>query len=903
MRRIKGLVFLAIAAMLVFGLVGSAFAAVGSDVQGTKYQTPVAQLSALGIVTGYEDGSIKPDQTITRAEFCAIAVRATNMKGNLTSAATKFPDVPASHWASGYISLAAGRGYVIGFDDGNFYPENPVTVAEAVTILTRILGYGPATDNNNWPDSFISKASEIGVLKGVTVNATSPAPRGDVFMMTANSLDIDIMKQVQYGTETIYEVQDDPSKTILSELFDIDVINEDWSNEKDKDLPVVNEVPMIDIGGMDANEIAFSNYNRATTYEVHSNFDPNAFLGQEVEIWVDEDEDFIYYIAASGNEEVLFEEIESLDVDGDVIYTDIGNDDYDVLSDAKVWLIGASDIDDWSDLADFDADALSDLALANVKIILNEDDDVSALVITDFYSDTNVDTDSGIVDEVAADDETIDYYNEDGDEDELNLEDEDYIIVKDGVPAELKDLAAGDVLNIITDDDAYYIVATSKQVAGACTDVRYSNESVQSTYDVFVEGTKYDLANSGAMKVVTFSDDDNDSIDTASNDDLLDLDGQQVTVYLDAQGNVRHVVAEESGTNKDLVGVVTEEAYLDAGKKISFTMLNKEGKEVTMTFDDDDVDLFDADGDEVDDPDFIEALALGNGRTVENNSMLVAFNYDLDKNGDLKEINLLAPKFVAVGDAELDEDDDTIKLGKGTYNVTKDTIIFDLTGDFDGEEIDDADVVTWDSLKDYDDNEDLIVGYTTDGSDAEYLFIIGPTNSNLAGGSTYYGLVKKLGSKNDEDVAYLVGPDGNEIVLNIDDANVAEYVYGNATNSLKLGDFIQYDLDASGNADDVYILARTGNVALDLAADLEAIDIDDADVATVKTSSSKSIKGINGDNEEMNYTLNAGTVIFQNFDTKQLKTVSGVSKGQVVLLIDTDDDGGAYDYVIILKDK
>jgi len=220
MRRVKGLMFLAVTAMIVFGLVAGAYAAVGSDVKGTKYETPVSQLTALGIVTGYEDGSIKPDQTITRAEFCAIAVRGTNMKGVLTSSATQFFDVPASHWASGYIALAAGRGYIVGYPDGSFQPENQVTIAEAVAILDRILGFEPAIDSSNWPDSYIAKGAEIGVTKGVSVNANSPAPRGDVFMMTANSLDIDIMKQVQYGTETIYEVQDDPSKTILSEYFE-----------------------------------------------------------------------------------------------------------------------------------------------------------------------------------------------------------------------------------------------------------------------------------------------------------------------------------------------------------------------------------------------------------------------------------------------------------------------------------------------------------------------------------------------------------------------------------------------------------------------------------------------------------------------------------------------------------
>jgi len=723
-------------------------------------------------------------------------------------------------------------------------------------------------------------------------------------MMTANSLDIDIMKQVQYGTETIYEVQDDPSKTILSEYFDIDIIDEDWANdENDGDLPIVNKVPMINISKMDSNEIAFLKYNSATTYEVVAGIEPNSFLGQEVLIWVDEDEDLVYYIEASGNETILFEEIESLDTDSDKLYTELANDDYDIETDANVWIVGDKDVDKWSDIvANYDDEDLADLVLANVKVILNEDDDVAAMVITDFYNNTVGETESGVVYEIDKDDENISYYNESGDEDEISLEDEDYILVKNGVPAALADLAEGDVLNIISVDDDYYLVATSTQVNGPCTEVRYSSQSKQNSYDIFVDGKKYDLPNAGSMQVCTFSEDNNDSVDEITNDDLIDLKDQTVTLYLDAQGNVRHVVAEASGTNRDLVGAVTESAYMDTGKKVTFTMINKEGKEVTYTFDNSDVDLYgveDVKPDDASDDDFKDALTIGEERDGSPYDFLVALEYDMDRNGDLDEITIIKPKFAKVGDAELDEDDDTIELNGGTYNVTGSTIIFDLTGDFDGEEIDDADVITWDSLKNYDDNEDMTIGYTTDGEDAEYLWIISE-DSTLTSGDYKYGLVTKLGTQDDEDIAYLRDSEGNEITIVIEDATVAQYVYGASNNALKQGDFIQYDVDAKGEADDIYILARLGDVVLDIdGTDLDDINIDKAAYVTVKTSSSTSIKDV----DDNFYTLNSSTVFFQDFDVKQLKVVSGVKKGQNVLLIDTDDDGGAYDYVVITKDN
>lgn len=896
MRRIKGLVFLAIAAMLVFGLVGSAFAAVGSDVQGTKYQVPVAQLSALGIVTGYEDGSIKPDQTITRAEFCAIAVRATNMKGNLTSAATKFPDVPASHWASGYISLAAGKGYIIGYDDGNFYPENPVTVAEAVTILTRILGYGPAVDNNNWPDSFISKASEIGVLKGVSVSANNPAPRGDVFLMTANSLDIDIMKQVQYGSETIYEVQDDPSKTILSEFFDIDVYDDV------DELPVVAKTMKIDLDTLEPDEVKFADPNDSgistgITYTVAGGIDPAAFLGQEVVVWVDDD-DIVYYLGASEDQTVLVDELEKWNFDdGDIdeVKLDNSNDEYTVLSDCTIFY----NIDSYS-YSSFNSKVNGNAKYAagsSLKVILNDKDEVTAMVI-DNYADSNAEY--GIVESVNG--EKIEFVDDTG-ASKLDLEDYDYMVVKNGSNIALTDIQADDVVNYFEGDDVAYLVVTSKKLTGEIEDVRASSADIV-TYDIYIGGKKYDcLANT------TFSDDNNDTVDLADNDDLDDLTGKDASVYLDAQDNVRHIVVGDATTSNKLVGVVLEDAnYDDFDDVVKVKILTKEGKEVTFKFDPDDVEL---DGEEDITP--AEFKAALKPSTADNN--FVAFEYKLDSDGDMKSIDLLeniSSYAIANGtDVSFDEDDDTITVDGDTLSVESNTIIFDISdaANWDGD-IDDGKVVSWDSIKDTDDSDlDRLAVVSKDGdTKAKYVFILDAASLTS---DAQYGVLHKFTKVSGDDALVLITKDGEKTLV-YEDADIDADVLDRS--GLKRGDFIQYTLDSAGEIDDIIALAAiadTVNIATygtgttELYADgptYEAIDIDKVAQILVEDSSSTKITGTQFDGTgSVTALVNSSTVYMRIDDGDYLKVVNGVDDEDYVLCIDTDDDGGAYDYVIIVK--
>ena len=116
-----------------------------SDVAaGAWYNHAVSTLSAMGIVKGDSNGKFNPNASITRAEFAAIAARFDD-KAN-TSAAS-FSDI-ANHWAKDEISAAANNGWITGYTDGTFRPNNRITRAEAMALVNRVLKRLPETDED-----------------------------------------------------------------------------------------------------------------------------------------------------------------------------------------------------------------------------------------------------------------------------------------------------------------------------------------------------------------------------------------------------------------------------------------------------------------------------------------------------------------------------------------------------------------------------------------------------------------------------------------------------------------------------------------------------------------------------------------------------------------------------------
>lgn len=107
-----------------------------TDVPSTHWAADyIGYMQQFGIVMGFNDGSFRPDAPVTRAQFAAIASRFEK----LTEGSKSFIDVPSTHWAAKYINFAATRGWVTGYSDGTFKPENPISRAEVAAVTCRLL--------------------------------------------------------------------------------------------------------------------------------------------------------------------------------------------------------------------------------------------------------------------------------------------------------------------------------------------------------------------------------------------------------------------------------------------------------------------------------------------------------------------------------------------------------------------------------------------------------------------------------------------------------------------------------------------------------------------------------------------------------------------------------------------
>lgn len=127
-----------------------------SDVSGTAwYAAAVSTLSKMGVISGYPDGTFRPNAPITRAEFAAMIAR---FDETAKSADTPFTDI-SGHWAENAIGKAYGNGWVEGSSKTVFCPESNLTRAETATLLNRVLHRLPEKESDLlanqivWPDN------------------------------------------------------------------------------------------------------------------------------------------------------------------------------------------------------------------------------------------------------------------------------------------------------------------------------------------------------------------------------------------------------------------------------------------------------------------------------------------------------------------------------------------------------------------------------------------------------------------------------------------------------------------------------------------------------------------------------------------------------------------------------
>ena len=215
MRTIKRLTAAILTAALALSLVVlPASAAPGSFIDVTDPNTAVNAdiLRLMGVVSGTGDNLFEPQGKLTRAQFCTMVVTFLQRQDETPQYETRtiFSDVKSSHWARGYINLAASISVskdeenkvplIAGVGDGRFLPDREISLAEAVTILLRALDYTGKEAGSVWPQGYLNLAKSIGLTDGLNGKAASYLTRGEAAQLFVNAL-----KCKRQGGEVYYK--------------------------------------------------------------------------------------------------------------------------------------------------------------------------------------------------------------------------------------------------------------------------------------------------------------------------------------------------------------------------------------------------------------------------------------------------------------------------------------------------------------------------------------------------------------------------------------------------------------------------------------------------------------------------------------------------------------------------
>lgn len=240
----KKLLALSLALIMMVAFSVNGFSATFVDVpDNSPYKEAISSMVSLGLLVGYEDGSFRPNDTITRAEFAAVITRALGMESIAASASSAdiFSDMTTNgvnHWATGYVRIAYDKNIILGMGDGTFAPDAPITYEQAVKMIVCTLGREmAANDKGGWPNGYIAEANDIGLTQNAVISPTSsPAPRGLVAQLVFNSLEIQLMERSTGGS--MVQV----NKTLLKDMLKVTKYNNYMVTEVDGALGTAGNV-------------------------------------------------------------------------------------------------------------------------------------------------------------------------------------------------------------------------------------------------------------------------------------------------------------------------------------------------------------------------------------------------------------------------------------------------------------------------------------------------------------------------------------------------------------------------------------------------------------------------------------------------------------------------------------
>lgn len=808
-----------VAALTMVASSVAAFAVDFPDVESTaSYAQAVQELSALDVISGYDDGTFGPDKLVTRAEITKMIVDALAERSSAEASteSTKFADVSADHWAKGYINQGVADGFIAGMSDTEFDPDANVTYVQAQKMLVSAIGYETfAQGQGGWPTGYKTYAASLDITKGISgIKDSTELTRAQVAQMIDNAMDAPLCviagwKPEWNGTQTPnLEVRDGKEgrayETLFTEKHDaykvygrVTETSKTGSVDNDK---VTFQVEKAD--NFDDEEVKADSPVSEDMYIGDSKADNYLRTYSQALIQKNDDDEFtiLSIAAAAANKSVTvasedFDENKSTD---EALYffpagTTKGSTKYqlDTTNGVTIYVNGVKQ----DSMAIYDKNDLeSDKTLygylknhETASVTLQKETEVGSTSTSAKYNTVMISSyATAIVDEVI--DKTnetsvnFDTYSS-GIQAKMTVNKDDdnytYSFKLDGKEIEAKDLQQNDVLNISYDttgsfrESSFYDVIVTRNVVDGvkCTSINDSKG------EYTIGGTKYKAAEGMDIDVETST---------------------EYSLYLDHFGRIAK--ADENSVSKNY-GVL-KNIYKKAGGDYMAQIITKKGTEEEYKVDSDNVKAYksylvksDADG---------AVYDSTNKKTDAYPKQVVEYSVSSSSNKiTIKNGGVIAP---TAADAEYKESGNKI----GSVKMADSTVILDLS------EVDTKD--TYSVVSSLNDGSNYVAyGYDKSKSDNTYRFvIITEGTSSVFNSETQLAIFN--GSEvvdNDGDkTAYNLVVNGEEKQFILDDdvvitGNKGETV---ADNAFDEGDVLVYATNSEGYISRIYSVFAAQNV-------------------------------------------------------------------------------------------
>lgn len=798
-----------VAALTMVASSVAAFAVDFPDVESTaSYAQAVQELSALDVISGYDDGTFGPDKLVTRAEITKMIVDALAERSSAEASteSTKFADVSADHWAKGYINQGVANGFIAGMSDTEFDPDANVTYVQAQKMLVSAIGYETyAQAQGGWPTGYKTYAASLDITKGISgITDSTELTRAQVAQMIDNAMDAPLCVIASWKTEwngsktPNLEVRDGKEGRAYETLF----------TEKHDAYKVYGRVTETSkTGSVDTDKVTFQ-VEKADNFDdeevkADSPVSEDMYIGDskadnylrtysQALIQKNDDDEFtiLSIAAAAANKSVTvasedFDENKSTD---EALYffpagTTKGSTKYqlDTTNGVTIYINGVESSKSIAELRDY----LDKNETASVT--LQKETETGSTSTSAKYNTIMVSSYvTAIVDEVI--DKTnetsvnFDTYSS-GIQAKMTVNKDDdnytYSFKLDGKDIEAKDLQQNDVLNISYDttgsfkDSSFYDVIVTRNVVDGvkCTSINDSKG------EYTIGGTKYKAAEGMDIDVETST---------------------EYSLYLDHFGRIAK--ADENSVSKNY-GVL-KNIYKKAGGDYMAQIITKNGTEEEYKVDSDNVTAYksylvksDADG---------AVYDSTNKKTDAYPKQVVEYSVSSSSNKiTIKNGGVIAP---TAADAEYKESGNKI----GSVKMADSTVILDLS------EVDTKD--TYSVVSSLNDGSNYVAyGYDKSKSDNTYRFvIITEGTSSVFNSETQLAIFN--GSEvvdNDGDkTAYNLVVNGEEKQFILDDdvvitGNKGETV---ADNAFDEGDVLVYATNSEGYISRIYSVFAAQNV-------------------------------------------------------------------------------------------